>query len=169
MRVRPAVPAARTWASTPQATIRSKPAIPSKEPLIRTVGAVWILSEVNGEAYLGDVSECPNGCSYNKLCGTEEQCKEPMPAFLKLIIGVLCFITFCALCTAASNSINCIRKNNEVYIDPEEEPYKVIRKNSSSSSNSKTNFRDDRFLRVATNLDAITERTETTPANTQQS
>ena len=88
-----------------------------------------------------------------------------MPAFLKLIIGVLGMITFCALCTAATNSITCIRKNNELYIDPTEEPYKVLRKNS-STGDIKSNFRDDRFLRVATNLDAISERTETTPANT---
>ena len=129
------------------------------------MGAVWILSELDGEAYLGDISECPYGCSYNKLCGTEEQCDLPMPAFLKLIIGVLSFVMFCALCTAASNALTCIRKDRDEQIDPTEEPYKVLRKNS-YSNDSKTNYRDDRFLRIATNLDAISERTETTPKNT---
>ena len=39
-------------------------------PEIKFEGPVWIVRESDGHAYIGDISECPHGCSYNHRCGS---------------------------------------------------------------------------------------------------
>ena len=84
-----------------------------ESPQVKRTGPVWLINPENGEAYLGDVSQCTYGCSFNTLCGTESQCKERMNGQMKLIIFVSVFIACCALCAIMGSIEDCCLRNDQ--------------------------------------------------------
>ena len=69
-------------------------------PEIKWSGPVWLKSSTDGQAYIGDVSECLYDCSYNRRCGTETECEKAkeLRATSKLLIVVICCVASCGLC-----------------------------------------------------------------------
>ena len=69
----------------------------------RTFGAVWLVSQ--DEAYIGDVSQCVHGCTYNRLCGTRDQCSNSPSIGSRLLIFAA-FILGCVGLNALSKRIS---------------------------------------------------------------
>ena len=121
------------------------------KPDIRWIGTAWIISELDGESYLGDVSLCVGGCTINSQCGTQKECgKKPFTPTKKLLITLGTLLSLCGLCILMTKLDNCCNPKKDKLSDSKS----YLRKNS--YSNSAVGFRDDNFLR-ANGLDAISE------------
>ena len=80
-------------------SISSKTGISGKQ----TTGPVYFLLP-SGELILGDMDACIYGCSYDGICGTKRQCKEPkLSGSVKLLVSVGALVSCCCLCTCISN------------------------------------------------------------------